>query len=243
MEEYELFEKFQEILEVSKKRYANKSNYAKEDLLKKYKGIIEAKAKKYSWKTNKDKEYWVDEGYFILLGAFYANPFITSEEVRKLLNIWLRDTERKIFIYPRENEKPYGLDPGLAWSAWETDWETCQTESRETKAQEAHYELAREKADKEEKELELFDILGRLEDRERVILYLYFFESRKLKEIADFCKISIPMVFKIKKRVLEKLKKELEGRGLIRGVLLPGKGKKLSQDKWGKSQKTRQTPR
>jgi len=224
-----LYKIFIEVLEASIKRYTDKSNRNKEELLEKHKKILEIKAKEYTWKGNRkgnpDYEYWFNESCYILLREFYANPFITSKKVKNVLDHWLRDIERKLFEKPREEEKPYGLDPGSLWSDWE--------ENPETEAQKAHYKEAKKKADKEEQEaleaLGLLEALERLEEREKVILVLYYYNSCKLKEIANYYNISIPMVSKIKKRAEEKVKRDLERRGLDRGFFFPV-GKKFYRE-------------
>jgi RNA polymerase sigma factor (sigma-70 family) len=58
----------------------------------------------------------------------------------------------------------------------------------------------------------VYDALKTLQQREKGILKLYYFAGFSEEEIAESYQISQPMIHKIKKRALEKCRKQLIGK-------------------------------
>lgn len=63
---------------------------------------------------------------------------------------------------------------------------------------------------KEEQTKRLANALSKIQERERLVLTLYYYEELAMKEIAEILEVGVPRVSQIKSKALASLRKELE---------------------------------
>lgn len=88
----------------------------------------------------------------------------------------------------------------------EKEWSALSDEDNTIHSFSAFYKKEEEK----EKRILINDALGRLNPKEKDILFLFYYKNNSLKEIAKELKIPINNIGQIKQRALKKLKKNME---------------------------------